>query len=81
MSQPQPELRKIIAGSSRFHAFLELLESLRDQVTDIRNPIKPTDSIETRQAIRYFLETELDLLRRIKDNPNAGNVPIRRDDT
>jgi hypothetical protein len=74
------ELRKIVAGSSRFRAFLELLAYLADDVTDIDKPLKPVDSLEIRQAIRKYLQVELDILRRIPQTRN-DKVEVHRDDT
>lgn len=79
--QAQQELRKIIAGSSRFSSFLELLESKIKDVSNLDLPIKPTDSLEIRQAMKRMLQEELDVLRHIANTKNIGHVPVRRDDT
>jgi hypothetical protein len=81
LPQPPQELRRIVAGSSRFHAFLELLESLISEVSDISIPLTPHDSLEVRQTMKKYLEGQLDLLRRIPQTRPAGNVAARRDDT
>lgn len=75
------ELRKIIAGSSRIEAFHTLLEALAEEVSDIRISLKPTDSLEIRQALRKYLLDQLDLLRRIPHNSTNDRSPVRRDDT
>lgn len=77
----QKELRLIVAGSSRFHAFLELLESKIADVSNLDIPIKPVDSLEIRQAIKSTLAQEVDILRHIPQDKNTSQVSLRRDDT
>ena len=77
----QKELRLIVAGSSRFHAFLELLESLKADVSNLDIPIKPVDSLEIRQALKNMLAQEVDILRHIPQTKDTSSISLRRDDT
>ena len=63
-------LYQLIVSSHNFDTFLEYLEHLVDEASNIRNNIGKDDSFEVRKGMVALLQTEIDRLKRVRDNIN-----------
>lgn len=74
---PLEHKKRICCEANNFADLAELFIELINDISDIRKPLRPIDSLENREAIRSYLQEALDSMQRIRKNESikAGLLP------
>lgn len=65
LNSPLQHKLKMIASAPNVDDFLDLLEGLRNHVTDVRTSIGENDTVEMRKALDKYLSLQIDQIKRI----------------
>jgi hypothetical protein len=72
---------KVLAKSNNCDDFLAFMEDLIGEITDARNKFGKDDSLELRRFMADYIKSNIDRIKRIRDNQNnkPGDEPVDED--